>query len=64
MGHRYESLEQMHQPPSNQWEVIKDRVKEKCLLSFDRTHLMDQMLDLQQSSSYVSDYANAFEELI
>ena len=43
---------------------MKDRLKEKYLPSFHRTHLVDQMLDLRQSSSCVSDYINAFEELI
>ena len=57
-------LERMHQPPINQWEVMKDRLKEKYLPSFHKTHLVNQMLDLRQSSSCVSDYINAFEELI
>jgi len=58
------NLEQIRQPPIEQWEVMKDRLKEKYLPSFHRTHLIDQMLDLRQSSSCVLDYINAFEELI
>jgi len=34
-------LERMCQPPINQWEVMKDRLKEKYLPSFNRTHLVD-----------------------
>ena len=51
----------MYQPLINQWEVMKDRLKENYLPSFPRTHLVDQMLDLRQPSSCVS---NVFEELI
>ena len=54
----------MRQPPIIQWEFMKDRLKEKYLPFFHRPHLVDQMLDLQQSSSCMSDYINAFEELI
>jgi len=57
-------LERIHQPPIEQWEVMKHRLKEKYLPFFPRTHLVDQMLDLRQSSSCVSDYINTFEELI
>ena len=57
-------IEVLRQPPINQWEVMKDRVKEKYLPSFHRTHLVNQMLDLRQSSSCVSNYINAFEKLI
>jgi len=57
-------LERMHQPPITQWAVMKDRLKEKYLPSFHRAHLVDQMLNLQQSSSCVLDYINNFEELI
>jgi len=42
---------------------MKDRLKEKYPPSFHRTHLVDQMLDIRHSSSCVSDYINAFEEL-
>jgi len=58
------NLEQIRQPPIGQWEVMKDRLKEKYLSSFHRTHLVDQMLGLRQSSSCVSDYINASKELI
>ena len=34
-------LEQIRQPPIEQWEVMKDRLKEKYLPSFNRTHLVD-----------------------
>jgi len=42
---------------------VKDRLKEKYLPSFHKAHLVDQMLDLRQSTSSVSDYINSFEEL-
>jgi len=50
-------FERLRQLPINQWEVMKDRLKEKYLPAFYRTHLVDQMLDLRQSN-------NALEELI
>ena len=56
-------LERIRQPLIEQWEVMKDGLKEKYIPSFHRTHLVDQMLDLRQSSSCVSHYINAFEEL-
>jgi len=56
-------LDRMCQPPIIQWEVMKDRLKEKYLPFFHKTHLVDQMLDLRQSTSSVSDYINSFEEL-
>ena len=43
---------------------MKDRLKEKYLPSFYRTHLVDQMLNLRQSGSCLSDYINAVEDLI
>ena len=48
-------LERMRQPPIIQWEVMKDRLKEKYLPSFHKAHLVDQMLDLRQSIFSVSD---------
>ena len=42
---------------------MKDRLKEKCLPSFHEAHLIDQMLDLRQSTYNVSDDINSFEEL-
>jgi len=37
-------LKQIRQPPIEQWEVMKDRLKEKYLPSFHRTHLIDKCL--------------------
>jgi len=56
-------LERIRQPPIIQWEVMKDKLKEKYLPPFHKAHLVDQMLDLKQSTSSVSDYINSFEEL-
>ena len=42
---------------------MKDRLKEKYLPSFHKAHLVNQMIDLRQSTSSVSDYINSFEEL-
>jgi len=39
------------------------RLKEKYLPSFHKAYLVDQMLDLRQSTSNVYDYVNSFEEL-
>jgi len=41
------NLKRMHQPPITQWEVMKDRLREKHLPSFHKGHLVDQMLDLR-----------------
>jgi len=40
---------------------MKDRLKEKYLLSFHKVHLGNQMLDLRQSTTSVSNYINSFE---
>ena len=53
----------MHQPPITQWEVVKDRSKEKYLPSFHKPHLVDQMVHFRQSTYSVSNYINSFEEL-
>jgi len=50
----------MHQPPITQWEVMRDRLKEKHMPSFYRAHLVNQMLKLGQSTSSVSKYINSF----
>jgi len=53
----------MCQPPIIQWEVMKDRLNEKHLPSFQKAHLVNQVLDLRQSIPSVSDYINSSEEL-
>lgn len=58
------NLGRLGEPPITQWAVMKQKWKEKYLPTYYRSKSVEQLWNLRQSTSNVSDYLARFEELM